>query len=176
MTLQKGTEFVLALCGVVISRTTTAAISRNVEMSDRRVKYLRLVLRAASSSSCIVLELHRPRECRSAGSQVCPTVYDEVSITPTSWLQNSQTYQKRKMTAARKPSHTLHPTPVRSAIRSIRFIVPFNLVEVESKVSFIEAARLEESLISSPMARVSWTTGKVSVASFNLGHDRTYIF
>ena len=66
------------------------------------------------------------------------------------------------MTAAKKPSHTLQPIPVFSAIRNIRVIVPFNLADVESKESFIELARFEESLISSPMARVSCN---VSVAA-----------
>ena len=60
------------------------------------------------------------------------------------------------MTAAKKPSHTLQPTPVFSAIRNIRVIVPFSLADVESKESFIELAKFEESLISSPMARVSY--------------------
>jgi len=68
--------------------------------------------------------------------------------------QNSQTYQNRKMTAAKNPSHTLHPTPVRSAIRSILFIVPRNRTRVLSNVSFILSARAEESRISSPMATV----------------------
>ena len=71
--------------------------------------------------------------------------------------QNNQTYQNRKITAAKNPSHTLHPTPVRSAIRSMRFIVPRNRSRVLSNVSFILSARAEESRISSPMATVIYS-------------------
>jgi hypothetical protein len=39
-------------------------------------------------------------------------------------------------TAAKNPSQTRQPTPVRSAIRNIRFIVPFNLTRVLSNESF----------------------------------------
>lgn len=68
--------------------------------------------------------------------------------------QNNQMYQNRSMTAAKKPSHTLHPTPVLSAIRNIRRIVPRNLCLVLSKDSFIVSVSFEESLISSPIASV----------------------
>lgn len=71
-------------------------------------------------------------------------------------VQNNHTYQKRSMTAAKKPSHTLQPTPVLSAIRSIRFIVPLSLTRVLSNESFTVLASFVESRISSPMATVIW--------------------
>ncbi len=71
--------------------------------------------------------------------------------------QNSQTYQNKTITAAKNPTHTLHPTPVRSAIRSILFIVPRNRTRVLSNESFIRSARAEESRISSPIATVIYT-------------------
>lgn len=58
------------------------------------------------------------------------------------------------MTAAKKPSHTFQPTPVRSAMTSMRFMVPRSRSRVESKVSFIFSANAEESRISSPIATV----------------------
>ena len=61
-----------------------------------------------------------------------------------------------KITAQKKPSHTLHPTPVFSAIRSIRFMVPRSFTRVLSKVSFILSARAEDVRISSPMATVNF--------------------
>jgi hypothetical protein len=58
------------------------------------------------------------------------------------------------MTKAKKPNHTLQPTPVRSAIRNILFIVFFSRTDVESNVSFIESVSFVESRISSPIATV----------------------
>lgn len=66
------------------------------------------------------------------------------------------TYQKSKMTAAKNPSHTFHGTPVFSAIRNIRVIVPRKRTLVFSKESFIFSAKAVESLISSPIALVSY--------------------
>ena len=40
------------------------------------------------------------------------------------------------MTAAKNKSQTFQPIPVRSAMRSIRFIVLFNRIRVESKELF----------------------------------------
>lgn len=68
--------------------------------------------------------------------------------------QNSQTYQKRRMTAAKNPSQTLQPTPVRSAILNILLIVPRNRCLVLSKESFIVSVSFDESRISSPIASV----------------------
>ena len=73
--------------------------------------------------------------------------------------QNSHTYQNTKHTAPKNPSHTFHPTPVFSAIRSMRFIVPRSRTRVLSKESFIFSAKWEESRISSPMATVSYVRG-----------------
>jgi len=64
------------------------------------------------------------------------------------------------MTAAKKPSHAFQPTPVRSAIRSMRFIVPRRRTRVPSNESFIFSARAVESRISSPMATVICPTPK----------------
>lgn len=85
--------------------------------------------------------------------------------------QNNQTYQNRNITAAKNPNHTFHPTPVRSAIRSIRFIVPRNRTRVLSNVLFILSARAEESRISSPIATVIYAayTGSLVRASFACG-------
>ena len=73
--------------------------------------------------------------------------------------QNSQTYQNSTMTAAKKPTHTRHPTPVRSAMRSILFIVPRNRTRVLSNESFIFSASEVESRISSPIATVIYGGG-----------------
>lgn len=69
--------------------------------------------------------------------------------------QNSQTYMKIRTTAAKKPSQTLQPTPVFSAMTSILFMVPRSRSRVLSNVSFILSIMAEESRISSPMATVS---------------------
>lgn len=69
-------------------------------------------------------------------------------------VQNSQTYQNRKITAAKKANQTFQPTPVRSAMRSMRFIVPRRRTRVLSNESFIFSASAVESRISSPMANV----------------------
>lgn len=69
-------------------------------------------------------------------------------------LQNSQTYMKIMVTAAKKPSHAFQPTPVRSAMIIMRFIVPRRRNRVESKLSFIFSANADESRISSPIATV----------------------
>lgn len=58
------------------------------------------------------------------------------------------------MTAAKNASHTFHGIPERSAMMSIRFIVPRSLSRVWSKVSFIFSASADESRISSPIAVV----------------------
>lgn len=80
---------------------------------------------------------------------------------------------KMKMTAAKNSSHTFQPTPVRSAINSILFIVPRRRSLVESKLSFIFSARAEESRISSPMATVIYTPSvSYSLRVFNV---ETYI-
>lgn len=85
--------------------------------------------------------------------------------------QNNQTYQNNKDTTAKNPSQTFQPTPVRSAIRSIRLIVPRTRCLALSKESFIVSASFEESRISSPIATVicsspllaiAWRTGRFS--------------
>ena len=73
-------------------------------------------------------------------------------LTPSSY--DNHTYQNSKTTAAKKPSHTRQPTPVRSAMRSMRFMVPRSRTRVRSKESFIESAKADEERISSPMATV----------------------
>lgn len=79
-----------------------------------------------------------------------------VCIHPTS--QVNFTYQKSNITNAKKPTHTLHPTPVLSAILNMRFIVPRKRTLVLSKELFIVSASLEESRISSPIASVICTS------------------
>ena len=64
------------------------------------------------------------------------------------------------MTAAKNPSHTFQPTPVRSAIRSMRFIVLRRRTRVPSNESFIFSAKAVESRISSPIATVICPTPK----------------
>ena len=65
------------------------------------------------------------------------------------------------MTAAKNPTHTRHPTPVRSAMRSILFIVPRSRIRLFSKESFIFSAREVESRISSPIATVIYKAGQI---------------
>lgn len=75
--------------------------------------------------------------------------------------QKSHTYTKTHHTNAKNPTHTLHPTPVFSAILNILPIVPLNRMRVFSNPSFIVSARLLDALISSPIAMVmflSWVT------------------
>lgn len=76
--------------------------------------------------------------------------------------QKSHTYTKRRITAAKKPSQTLQPTPVRSAINSILFMVPRTRSRMLSNWSFIFSARAEESRISSPIATVIYGPGEGS--------------
>ena len=64
---------------------------------------------------------------------------------------------------AKKPSHMRHPIPVRSAMRSILFIVPRNRFLVPSKPSFIFSAKAVESLISSPIAIVICVTISLAI-------------
>lgn len=71
---------------------------------------------------------------------------------PISIHQNSQTHEKIPITANINTIQTLHPTPVRSAIRSMRFIVPLSRTRVLSKLSFILSARVVELVISADMA------------------------
>lgn len=82
--------------------------------------------------------------------------------------QNNQTYQNSTVTAAKNPSHTLHPTPVLSAILSILFIVPRNLTLVLSNELFMVSASLEESRISSPIATVIYRVCKSVSCRYNL--------
>jgi hypothetical protein len=42
-------------------------------------------------------------------------------------LYPNQTHQNSSITAAKKPNHAFHPTPVFSAILSMRFMVPLSL-------------------------------------------------
>lgn len=74
--------------------------------------------------------------------------------TPHTPPQKSQTYINTSTTAAKKPNHTLHPTPVLSAMTIIRFIVPRSRSRVRSNPSFILSASADESRISSPIAIV----------------------
>jgi hypothetical protein len=71
------------------------------------------------------------------------------------YLQPNQTHQNSRMTAAKKPSHTFHPTPVFCAILNMRFMVPRILFLEFSNWSFIFSARDVESRISSPMRCVN---------------------
>ena len=68
--------------------------------------------------------------------------------------QNNHTYAKSTHTATKNPNQTLQPTPVFSAIRNIRFMVPRNRTRVLSKESFIVSAREDDERISSPMEMV----------------------
>ena len=56
------------------------------------------------------------------------------------------------MMAAKKPSQTRQPTPVRSAMIIMRFMVPRTRSRVLSNVSFIFSIMAVESRISSPIA------------------------
>jgi hypothetical protein len=89
--------------------------------------------------------------------------------------QNSHTYQNRNITAAKNPNHTLHPTPVLSAILSIRFIVPLSCSRLFSNESFIVSASFEESRISSPMRCVSYRTTSTSVRTEPRATRYTYV-
>lgn len=71
---------------------------------------------------------------------------------PISIHQNNQTHEKTPITANINTIQTFHPTPVRSAIRSMRFIVPLSRTRVLSKLSFIFSARVVELVISADMA------------------------
>ena len=75
-------------------------------------------------------------------------------LNPPTPPQNNHTYAKTAHTAKKNSTHTLHPTPVFSAILNMRFIVPRNRSRVLSKLSFMVSAREEEERISSPMERV----------------------
>ena len=68
--------------------------------------------------------------------------------------QNSLTYQNSKQTAKKNNTHTFQPTPVFSAMISMRFMVPRKRILVFSKPSFIRSVNLVESRISSPIASV----------------------
>lgn len=70
------------------------------------------------------------------------------------------------MTKAKKPTQTFQPTPVRSAIRSILFIVPRSRLRVPSNWSFIFSAKAVESLISPPMAFVNCKGMHVSLLPY----------
>lgn len=96
-----------------------------------------------------------------------PSIYHTIrfAVPRTPRLQNNHTYQNSTITAAKKPSQTLQPTPVRSAILSIRFMVPLSLVLEFSNDSFIRSASLEESRISSPIAMVIYAARGSSVIS-----------
>ena len=65
--------------------------------------------------------------------------------------QEIQTYMNSKQSAAKNPNQTFHPTPVRSAILSILFIVPLSLTLAFPNESFIFSANAVLSLISSPI-------------------------
>lgn len=69
----------------------------------------------------------------------------------------------------KKPSHTRQPTPVRSAMRSIRVILPRSRTRVLSNVS-LRSVRLDVSRISSPIAIVIYFSFS---PSFNLGLEST---
>jgi hypothetical protein len=60
------------------------------------------------------------------------------------------------ITAAKKPSQTLQPTPVFSAILNMRFIVPRSFSREFSNWSFIFSASALESRISAPMRFVNY--------------------
>lgn len=83
-----------------------------------------------------------------------------------------------KKTANKNTSHTRQPTPVRSAIRSIRVILPRIRTRVLSKVS-LRSVRFEVSRISSPMAIVICKKKKKKSTKENDGPrmttGRTYI-
>lgn len=68
---------------------------------------------------------------------------------------DSLTYQNRRIKQKKNPTQTFQPTPVFSAMRSIRFIVPRKRFLVPSNWSFIFSARAVESLISPPIAFVN---------------------
>jgi hypothetical protein len=72
-----------------------------------------------------------------------------------SHAHDSLTYQNRRIKQKKNPTQTFQPTPVFSAMRSIRFIVPRNRFLVPSNWSFIFSARAVESLISPPIALVN---------------------
>jgi hypothetical protein len=70
--------------------------------------------------------------------------------------EDNLTYQNRRIRQKKNPTQTFQPTPVFSAMRSIRFIVPRKRFRVPSNWSFIFSARAVESLISPPIAFVNY--------------------
>ena len=72
----------------------------------------------------------------------------------------------------KNPSQTFHPTPVFSAIRNMRFIVPRSRTRVLSKESFMVSAREEEERISSPMETVIFENVSALAAEMCLERER----
>jgi len=68
--------------------------------------------------------------------------------------QKSHTYAKTPQTTTKKTTHTRHPTPVVSAMRSIRPIVPLSRSCVFEKLSLRVSAREVEVRISWPIEMV----------------------
>ena len=77
--------------------------------------------------------LRRAIAIRTAIVQQCK-YFHFVTPPPTSvsFIQNSHTHAKSIHTKTKNPTHTFQPTPVRSAILSILFIVPRNRTPVPS--------------------------------------------
>jgi hypothetical protein len=92
---------------------------------------------------------HHKRHAK-ASHQSCHTVQSRLTRP-----YDSLTYQNRRIKQKKKPTQTFQPTPVFSAMRSIRFIVPRRRFLVPSNWSFIFSARAVESLISPPIALVN---------------------
>lgn len=88
--------------------------------------------------------------------------------------QVNQTYAKIKKTAMKNTTHMRQPTPVRSAIRSIRFIFPRRRTRVLSKVS-LRSVRFEVSRISSPMASVICKVSRQVLGRLSRRRNGTYI-
>jgi len=112
------------------------------------------LLSRSTLAQCFPQRLHsmqciQPSLCRREKGRM------QILLILVPYSQNSHTHANKAHTNRKKPNHTFQPTPVRSAIRSILFIVPRNLTPVPSNWSLIVCARLLESRISSPIAMVN---------------------
>jgi hypothetical protein len=84
--------------------------------------------------------------------------------------EDNLTYQNRRIRQKKNPTQTFQPTPVFSAMRSIRFIVPRKRFRVPSNWSFIFSARAVESLISPPIAFVNYNVSAKHPRSTHIGY------
>lgn len=131
------------------------------------VLIIHITISPLTSNNTVRKTPQRHAKCNKAPTLTPSSHYYPHTLSSPHELHPNHTHQNSNITTAKNPTHTLHPTPVFSAILNMRLIVPRSLFREFSNWSFIFSVSAVESRISSPMRCVNYSPRITSASTFS---------